>query len=125
MEYNMTETNDKIENAMYIIKAEKYARDCNTKSIDEAIAILQAKKDEISKPFDDIISEKIDDIKSEVLSIESSYKGAYGSVRYTRGYVRSSWDNKALRAFAVTYPSVLNFVSETEVKPSVSIKIGE
>jgi len=56
----------------------------------------------------------------EILEVD----GARTKVR--RGYVRSTWDNKGLRGYAAGgHPEILKYLTETDVRPGVSIKIKE
>ena len=49
--------------------------------------------------------------------------GAY--TKFGKGYTRTSWDNKGLRGYAVAHPEIMEFCKETEVGPTVSIKIEQ
>lgn len=42
---------------------------------------------------------------------------------YRRGYTRTSWNGKALKGYAAAHPEILEFKKETQIKPSVSIKM--
>lgn len=47
-----------------------------------------------------------------------------GAATSTRGgYIRSSWDGAKLKGYAVARPEILEFMTATEVGPSVSIKL--
>lgn len=54
----------------------------------------------------------------EIVEVEGA------KTRISRGYIRSAWDNKGLRGYALNRPEILQFLKETEVGPSVRIKLG-
>lgn len=45
------------------------------------------------------------------------------TVSFRRGYVRTSWDSKALNGYAAAHPEIEQFRTEREIGPSVSIKV--
>jgi hypothetical protein len=63
------------------------------------------------------------EIKSEILGTGKvpEVKGVVIQIR--KGYLRSSWNDKSLRGYAAANPEILEFVKETQVKPSVSIRL--
>jgi hypothetical protein len=63
-------------------------------------------------------------IKQEILSTGEIPEVDGVDVKIRKGYVRSSWDNKMLRGYAVSRPEILDFVKEIEVGPSVVFKIA-
>lgn len=63
------------------------------------------------------------EIKAEVLETGQIPDVNGVKIQIRKGYVRSSWDNKSLRGYAAAHPEILEFVKETEVKASVSMKV--
>lgn len=45
-------------------------------------------------------------------------------VKTRSGYTRVNWDKKALEGYAAVRPEILQFKSEKQVSPTVTIKIG-
>ena len=46
------------------------------------------------------------------------------SATYRAGYTRQAWDGKGLAGYAVAHPEIKSFLTEREVGPSVSLKVG-
>lgn len=69
---------------------------------------------------------KIAALRTRILcKAEATGHGAKGSgyeVAYRRGYTRGSWDSKGLQGYAKHDPTIMEFYSESEVAPSISIK---
>jgi len=61
-------------------------------------------------------------IKDEILITGELIENEWVNVSFRKEYIKSSWDNKGLRGYAVIRPDVLNFLKETLVKSSVVIK---
>jgi hypothetical protein len=75
------------------------------------------------KPLLDQLKALEKEIKSEILETGQIPEVEGVKIQLRKGYVRSSWDNKLLRGYAVAHPKVLEFVKETQVKRSVSIRV--
>lgn len=63
-------------------------------------------------------------IKTEIMATGELIEVECAKTSFRKGYIRSSWDNKQLRGYAVAHPEVLSFVKETNVSPTVVIKLG-
>ena len=63
------------------------------------------------------------EIKAEVLDTGQLPDVEGIKVQLRKGYTRSTWDNKLLRGYAVAHPEILEFVKETQVRGSVSLKV--
>lgn len=63
-------------------------------------------------------------IQSHVLETGqiAEVEGAKVSIR--RGYVRTSWDSKALDGYAAAHPEIERFRTEREIGPSAVVKVG-
>jgi len=93
------------------------------KEIREQIDKLEQQYNEIAEPFDTQIADIETEIKKAAIVAKHSFKTKYGKVGYRKGYIRTSWDTKMLLGYAVAHKEVLEFKKETEIKPSVTIKI--
>lgn len=63
-------------------------------------------------------------IKAHVLETGEISHGVDGiEVNVRSGYTRQSWDSKALAGYAAAHPEIAQFCKETNVSPSVSIKV--
>ena len=62
-------------------------------------------------------------IKQHVLDTGEVAETQRAKVSIRKGYVRSSWDNKALRGYAAAKPEILEFCKESEVAPAVVIMV--
>ena len=65
------------------------------------------------------------EIKIAVVEEGHSERGFGISVTFRSGYVRNSWDNDKLEGFAAVHPEILPFRKQTDVNPSVSMKVME
>lgn len=79
--------------------------------------------DSTEEKYTSSISELEQIIKDVTLLRATSFKSEHGKVSYRKGYVRASWDDRALLGYAVDHDAILSFRKETEVKPSVSIEV--
>jgi hypothetical protein len=87
----------------------------------EIKAALEALEAEFAPSFDNVsasINEKETAVKSAVLELGKTVKGAILQAVFSKG--RVSWDTKALDGYAVANPDVLQF--KKEGAPSVSIR---
>jgi len=94
-----------------------------TKEINSQIEALVAKKDEISKPYLDKITECRQKIINETMNLKESIKTDYGRAIYRKGYTRYSWDNKKLEGYAAIHEEILKFRKESQIEPTVMIKM--
>lgn len=62
-------------------------------------------------------------IKAELLATGEKPDVDGVTVSYRNGYVRTSWDSKALAGYAAAHPEIERFRTEREIGPSVSIKV--
>jgi len=65
------------------------------------------------------------EIKVVVVAEGHSERGFGVSVTFRSGYVRNTWDNDKLEGFAAVHPEILPFRKQTDVSPSVSMKVLE
>ena len=71
----------------------------------------------------------LDGIKKEInklvleLGAPVEVEGARASIR--SGYTRVTWDGKGLEGYAVADPNILVFRKESEVEPSVTVKVAK
>jgi len=65
------------------------------------------------------------EIKTVVVAEGQSERGFGITVTYRSGYVRTSWDTDGLNGYAVAFPEILTFRKETDVKPTVAMKVTE
>lgn len=63
------------------------------------------------------------EIKAEVLETGYIPEVEGVKVQLRKGYIRSSWDDKGLRGFAVVHPEILALVKESRVGDSVSLLV--
>jgi hypothetical protein len=98
------------------------------------LSYMQA-KEEVSRlqsiltPLLESIKDIEDPYRSKMAKIEDIIKAnstgsvtAHGvKVSYRKGYPKVTYDSKALDGYAIANPDVLNFRSETQVKPIFSI----
>ena len=70
---------------------------------------------------------QMNDIKKEIVKrVKDVGAGTtHGRVTATlrSGYTRATWDGKALNGYAAAHPEILDFRTERQVGPSVSIKV--
>jgi len=110
------------------IRAEE-AEACH--DIDIEIEVLNAKlivaqgvRAIIAEPFVSPIAEREAHIKELMLDIGKTVKNECGTVSFRKGSIRTSWDSKALEGYAAGgHDEILQFKKETEIKPSVTIKM--
>jgi len=73
--------------------------------------------------------EKLDalekEIKAAVVEEGHSERGFGISVTFRSGYVRNTWDNDKLEGYSAAHPEILPFRKQTDVGPSVSMKVVE
>jgi len=65
------------------------------------------------------------EIKAVVMTERHSERGFGVSATFRSGYVRNTWDNDKLEGYAVAFPGILEFRKQTDVGPSVSMKVNE
>ena len=82
--------------------------------LQEAIAQRREKLDELEL-----------EIKAAVLEQARSEKGYGITATYRSGYVKNSWDNAKLEGFAAAFPQILEFRKQSNVGPSVAMKVIE
>jgi hypothetical protein len=99
----------------------RIARSQATKELYEQIMQLEKQMEAISAPFEEAYEAIEEEVRQEVLSIEKPFKSDIADISYRKGYIRSSWDSKALTGFAAAHPEIEQFKKETFVEPSVSI----
>ena len=84
----------------------------------DKLARLRNMKVEIAPLLDEIEAlEK--EVKAEILETGELPEVDGVTVKIRNGYTRSSWDNKALRGYAVNNPEIMQFCKESQIGPSV------
>jgi len=96
----------------------------NNMNIQEALEKYRDLKTELSIKLDTLNQLKFH-IKKLSLSSGEIVKVDGASTSFRKGYVRSSWDNRGLRGYAVAHPEILTFVSETRTSATVYIRLAE
>lgn len=96
--------------------------DISKLNVEEALAAYRDMKIELA-PTLKVMKHLEKFIKSEVLSTGELIQVDGAKTAFRKSFTRSSWDNKALRGYAAAHPEILDFVKETEVGPTVSIKL--
>ena len=124
-------TNEEIQNEMAeIVKLNDIiADDCKVQDIE--IAELEAKLKSVrdvrnfkAEPYEvSIVSHQL--LIKELVIIEGkTVKTEFGTVSFRKGSIRTYWDSKALEGYAAGgHDEILQFKKETEVKPSITIKM--
>ena len=64
-------------------------------------------------------------IKEEVVFEEQSVSGFGVKATFRSGYTRVSWKKDKLEGLALAFPAILECKKETEVRPSVSVKVTD
>lgn len=89
---------------------------------------LQARRSDLSLPFQHKRDEIFEKVRPMVLTLAKSQKFGCGSVTYTKARVTRSWDLDGLDRFAVTEPDVWSKIfplrKEKVGEPSVTIKVS-
>ena len=93
-----------------------------TAELTKQIHEIQAQIDNISDPYGDKIEELLNEIKYQVLLREKSFDCDIAKIGYKKGYIRASWDTKALTGYAAAHPEIEQFKKETEVEPSIQFR---
>ena len=74
------------------------------------------------------LTARMNEIKNEIVARVKEHgepvKHGNTSATIRKGYSRQSWDGKALSGYAAAHPEILPFCKETQVGPSVSIKVA-
>lgn len=92
--------------------------------LDKEIAILHEKRKEIAEPYETAIAEHEETIREEILLREKPFACTHGKATFRKGYERVSWDDAALLGYAVDHPGIEQFRKVSEVKPTVTLKVG-
>ena len=73
--------------------------------------------------------ERLDALEKEIEAVvvaEGQSERGFGiTVTYRSGYTRTSWNTEGLNGYAVAHPQILTFRKETDVKPTVAMKVTE
>ena len=96
--------------------------DIESLTVEQALEAYRDMKIELA-PTLDTLKRLEYHIKSEVLATGELLKIDGAETAFRKGYTRTSWDNKALRGYAAAHPEIMSFCKETEVGPSVQIKV--
>lgn len=64
-------------------------------------------------------------IKQHILDTGETAEVKGVTIRLRTGYTRITWNSKALEGYAVAHPDILALRSESEIKPSVSIRVEQ
>ena len=81
-------------------------------------------KAEIAPMLDEI--ERLEkQVKYEILETGELPQVDGVTVKIRNGYVRSSWDDKGLRGYAVLRPEIMQFLKETTTNPTVALSYGK
>lgn len=75
------------------------------------------------QPMLDDLSNLENEIKSRVTDLGEPVRISGASATIRNGYTRETWDGKALNGYAAAHPEILQFRSETAVKPAVVLKM--
>lgn len=113
----MTTIYEKLEQAKNI----RTEMDKATEIIRNQIAELGEQFEEISSPYKEAYGAIEEEVRQEVFTLAKPFKSDIADVSYRKGYVRASWDTKALTGYAAAHPEIEQFKKETEVEPTVAI----
>ncbi len=86
---------------------------------------IQALIDNVSDPYGEKIESLLEEIRYQVSLREKTFDCDLAKVSFKKGYIRSSWDTKALTGYAAAHPEIEQFKKETEVEPSIQFKWAE
>lgn len=92
--------------------------------LDELIQVLQEKRAEKEAEYIPKMQEIEGKIKAEMLTRQKSFKCDWGKATYSKGRTTISWNDEALKGYAVTHEDILQFRTEKTGSPSVSLKVG-
>jgi len=95
------------------------------RELHDKVMVLEKEIEAIAEPYEKIITETQEKIKSEVLASGKSFKCNSGKATFKKEYERHSWDDKALMGYAAVHPVVEQFRKTTVIPASVSITIGD
>jgi hypothetical protein len=83
--------------------------------------VLQEQLGKVSEPYEQAKAELMAELKPLAIAHGKTYKGQCGTVKFRKGYIRYTWDGKALNGFAAAHPEILEFRKESEIAPSVNV----
>ena len=75
------------------------------------------------QPTLELLNDLENKIKSRVTDLGEPVRISGASATIRNGYTRETWDGKALNGYAAAHPEILQFRSETAVKPAVVLKM--
>lgn len=76
-----------------------------------------------AQPTLDALKSLENEIREHVLETGEVAEVEGASVSIRNGYTKSTWDNAALRGYALANPGILQFCKQSPVKPSAVIKV--
>lgn len=113
-----------IEDLFHELNALSCALAYECQELDELIQVLQEKKAEKEKKYTPKIQELETKIKAEILKMKKSFKCDWGKATFSKGRTAISWNDAALKGYAVEHSDILQFRTEKIGEPSVSLKVG-
>jgi len=107
-----------------IFKLEEACQKLNTE-IDK----LTAARDNIKKPYVDILNDIETQIRLPMLDLKTSFVCAYGKINFKKGAVRRTWNIDALDQICDARKDIKNviwaFREEKTGEPSITVKIAD
>lgn len=77
----------------------------------------------VLQPMLDDLGNLESEIRTRVTDLGKPVRISGASATIRNGYTRETWDGKALNGYAAVRPEILQFRSETAVKPAVVLKM--
>ena len=74
------------------------------------------------KPEQEYAESLIQQVKDYILETQSNFSCDFAELQYRKGYVRTSYDTKALDKYAKDHEEILEFRKTTESKPTTALK---